>query len=354
MLVCLIPAYKPDTEGLVGFTNKILNECADVIPVVVDDGSGVQYDPVFLALDSRVKLIRYAQNRGKGHAIKEGLAYVLEKMPNATGAITADADGQHKLEDVIAVKNELDAHPDALILGERSFEGNVPLRSRIGNLLTRNVFAIASGVKITDTQTGLRAFSCDKFARLLDIKGERYEYEMNMLLYIAREGTPIREVPIETIYINDNSASHFHPVRDSIKIYFCILKFVCSSFAAFLIDYAAFLLILPFATPKLGDHFGLLLATILARIISATVNFIINKWLVFKSREKTNRALLKFFVLAAAIVLLDYGFVSLLMHVCGVHEAIAKIISGITLFFVNMIIQGRLVFKKGRTTRGNA
>lgn len=354
MHVCIIPAYKPSMDGLVGFTNRILADCTDLLPLVVDDGSGVEYDYVFEALDPRVQLIRYPENKGKGHALKVAIAYAIENMPEVDGAVTADADGQHRLEDVCAVVKELDVHSDALVLGKRKFEGDVPLRSKFGNGLTKIIFSIASGVKVADTQTGLRAFSRDKFSRLLEIKGERYEYEMNMLLYLARDGVLIREVPIKTIYIDDNAASHFHPVRDSLKIYFCILKFVCSSFVAFLIDYAAFLLLLPMATAWFGEYTGLLFATILARVISASVNFSINKWVVFKSREKTNRAILKFFTLAAVIVLLDYVFISFLIHTCGIHEAIAKIISGVTLFFVNMVAQGRLVFKKSRRIRNDA
>lgn len=357
MLACIIPAYKPSREGLVGFTNRILSECEDLLPVVVNDGSGAEFDEVFASLDPRVKVLTHTVNRGKGRALKTAIEYVKDNMPNVSGAVTADADGQHRLEDVQSAARELMEHPNALILGGRRFDGNVPLRSRFGNSLTRNVFAIASGTKVYDTQTGLRAFSRNRFERMLEIRGERYEYEMNMLLYLAREGTPIREITIETVYIDDNSASHFNPIKDSLKIYFCIFKFVMSSFAAFVIDYIAFLLLLPAMQSLLSNSnhemsktalaaLSLALATVIARVISATVNFAINKWVVFKSREKTGRALLKFFALAAVIVVLDYGLVYFMTNICGVHQAIAKIVSGIILFFVNMVVQGRLVFRK--------
>lgn len=346
MLACIIPAYKPSREGIVGFTNKILSECPELIPVVVNDGSGSEYDDVFSSLDPRVRVLNHPVNRGKGRALKTAIEYVSENMPEVSGAVTADADGQHRLEDVKAVAREFEENPNSLVLGGRKFDGNVPFRSRFGNALTRNVFAIASGTKVYDTQTGLRAFSRSLFSRLLEIRGERYEYEMNMLLFLSRDGVPIREVTIETVYIDDNSTSHFNPVKDSLKIYFCIFKFVCSSIAAFAIDYVVFLLLCPQMIAWKGEVLGLGLATLIARVISSVVNFSINKWVVFQSRDKTWREMLKFYTLVFIIMLLDYGFVYLLKNPCGIHEAIAKIISGIVLFFVNMVVQGRVVFHK--------
>ena len=241
-MIVLIPAYQPD-EQLV-LLAKRFSEQTDFSLVVVNDGSSPDKDAVFAALPPEVTVLRHEKNRGKGCAMKTGMAYIWEHFSHDEGVVVVDADGQHLLPDVQRVCEALHENPDALVLGARRFTGNVPLRSKLGNTVTRYVFALASGVKIYDTQTGLRAFSVSRIPAFLALKGERYEYEMHMLLGAAQQHIPMIEVFIETVYLDaENSSSHFHPLRDSFRIYASILKFTCSSFAAFGIDYVMVLLL---------------------------------------------------------------------------------------------------------------
>jgi hypothetical protein len=98
------------------------------------------------------------------------------------------------------------------------------LRSRVGNGLTRRIFTLVTGARLMDTQTGLRAFPRPMLAGLLLLEGERYEYEMNVLTHICRTGSKPLEVPIETIYFGGNKSSRFHPIRDSMSIYFALAR----------------------------------------------------------------------------------------------------------------------------------
>ncbi|MBQ1258104.1 MAG: glycosyltransferase family 2 protein [Clostridia bacterium] len=226
MNAILIPAYKPDMR-LVELTDLLLTH-DDLSVVVVDDGSGESFKGVFDALDKRVHFITYPVNKGKGGALKTGIKYIYDNMPDCERLITADADGQHTYPDIKKVIEKSIECPGALVLGSREFDGNVPFRSKFGNSLTRFVFRAATGVKVRDTQTGLRGFDREGMKTFLDVPGDRYEYEINVLLVAARTKTPIHEVTIKTIYINENESSHFNPIKDSMKIYSCIFKFAFS------------------------------------------------------------------------------------------------------------------------------
>ncbi len=337
MNAILIPAYKPD-DKLVALTNQLLTH-DDLKLVVVDDGSGEAYRPVFDALDKRVTLISYPDNKGKGGALKTGIRYIMDHMPECERLVTADADGQHRYADIRRVLDRSAEMPGALVLGSRAFEGNVPLRSRFGNAMTRQVFAIASGAKVRDTQTGLRAFDRDGMRRFVDVPGDRYEYEINMLLTAARADMPIYEVTIETVYLDDNKSSHFNPLKDSLRIYACILKFACSGLICFGIDYVLFQLLRTFIPVTWVSN-------LLARIVSATVNFTLNKKLVFKGNEKTLPAVFKYTVLAVFIYLIDTAVLALLYEKLGWSRYVAKIISGCIGYLISFPVQGRIVYRR--------
>lgn len=337
MNAILIPAYKPD-DKLVALTDQLLTH-DDLKLVVVDDGSGEAFRPVFEALDKRVTLIFYPDNKGKGGALKTGIRYIMDHMPECERLVTADADGQHRYADIRRVLDKSEEMPGALVLGSRAFDGDVPLRSRFGNAMTRQVFAIASGVKVRDTQTGLRGFDRDGMRLFVDVPGDRYEYEINMLLTAARAEMPIYEVTIETVYLNDNESSHFNPLKDSLRIYACILKFACSSLICFGIDYVLFQLLRTFIPLTWVSN-------LLARIVSASVNFTLNKKLVFKGNEKTLPAVLKYAALAVFIYLIDTAILALLYEKLGWSRYVVKIISGVLGYLISFSVQGRIVYRK--------
>lgn len=219
--VVLIPAYKPD-EKLIHTLQKLSEQQFRML--VVDDGSGSDYDAVFIEAARYARVIRYAVNRGKGGALKQGIRCIRKCFPDAAYVITADADGQHKPEDISKINDYL-LQNGGFVIGSRAFIGEVPLRSRFGNTVTRGVYHLVSGVKVQDTQTGLRGFDRSLLEWLLSIPGERYEYEMNVLMSAARDKIQIGEVPIETVYEGKNESSHFRPIHDSVKIYKEIFRF---------------------------------------------------------------------------------------------------------------------------------
>lgn len=223
MSVVIIPAYKPD-ETLVNLTDQLWEYGCQI--VVVDDGSGEQYHQIFDKISDICIILRHSENRGKGAAIKTALSYVKAEIWDENIIGVMDCDGQHLPRDMMKLFAFAETHRQTMVLGVREVGKDMPLKSRLGNKITRKVFRIVSGVKVTDTQTGLRAFSVELLDELISVEGERYEYEMNVLMALAGAGIPIAEVPICTIYHDENnSGSHFRVVQDSIRIYKDILKF---------------------------------------------------------------------------------------------------------------------------------
>lgn len=333
-MIVIIPAYQPD-EKLVRLVEELREKTTYPI-VIVDDGSRESCQPIFTQLESAATVLHHEINRGKGAALKTALSYIQQNFPADEGVITVDADGQHLVKDIIRVTEDWEQNRDALVLGSRRFTGKVPFKSAAGNAITRFVFRISTGVPIYDTQTGLRAFAVSRIPMMLDMRGDRYEYEINVLLYATRHRVPIREVWIETVYIEDNASSHFHPVRDAWRIYKMILLFVASSFTSFLIDVLGFKL-LRILFPAQGQLF----AEITARVISSLANYFMNKELVFEGKGKDS--IVRYYILAIGILALDYGILYILTAL-GVPEMLAKIVAGVVCYPVSFYFQRRFVF----------
>jgi len=339
--VALIPSYQPDPRLL-----EVLEALSalGMGVVVVDDGSGMGYRPLFDLVPPDATVISYVNNCGKGTALKVGLTYIQEHYPADTVVVTVDGDGQHDALDAERCARAAAEDPSALVLGCRSFEGgDVPLRSRMGNLVTRLVFKIVSGRRVSDTQTGLRAFSAGLISTFLEVGGERYEYEMNVLLACAGDSVDIAEVPIRTIYEDGNERSHFHPVRDSFLIYRGILMFVGSSLVSFLADYVLFgllsLVLAPFGAASV------IAANVLARVVSATLNYNLNRCYVFRSDEGVATTASRYALLAVSILAVNTLLLWLLVDVVGVAVLVAKLCVELTLFVVNWVVQNKVVFR---------
>ncbi len=355
----IIPAFRPD-ERLIALTADVLSRGYAVI--VVDDGSEADYGSVFDRLDERVTLLRHPINRGKGAGIKTGLAYILEQNSRMADELdrtqfvcVMDADGQHAPADMERVMAAAKEHPKGLTLGVREVNRKMPLRSRFGNAVTRFLFHMLTGAKVSDTQTGLRAFSTAIIPALLRVEGERYEYEMGVLAYVAHHRLGFTEVPIATLYEDrKNSTSHFRVVRDSLLIYKGLFKFAGSSFISFLVDYVLFiLLIFLFRGLSFSDAVPYaLIANILARLASGTVNYLLNCRFVFH-RKPSLKTAGKYTLLAIAILILNTG-VLYLWKLTPLPITVCKLFTEICMFLANYFVQKKLIFmKKKRTDEGS-
>lgn len=369
--VVLIPALAP-ARPLVDLVSALAADGIDVL--VVDDGSGPDYEVVFDRCELEgAEVLRLPENRGKGGALRAGIAHVRGTRPGS-GVVTADADGQHTLVDIRRVRDVLDgiessadgdsalasadpgrpapgaqADPSAplirprtdLVLGVRGFDrSEVPLRSRLGNVVSSWVLRLASGERLGDTQTGLRGLPASRLAWAEAIPGDRYEYEYSMLVRAGREGIGLHQVPIETVYLDDNEASHFRPVRDSLRVLGPVLAFMGSGLLAFALDTVLFL-----AVSALGAPVWLALAT--ARVLSASGNFALNRRVVFDGGADVplGRALARYAVLAALVLGAGVLLVDALVGL-GASLLVAKVMTDLALFVLSFLVQRLVVFPR--------
>ncbi len=348
--IAVIPAYKP-SRRLISLVDEISSLGYRVL--VVDDGSGAESAEVFdsVRMIGRTRVITHEENRGKGAALKTAFDFIHNEDIGINYIVTLDADGQHLVSDMEKVAATAWENPSKLILGSRDFDKDVPFKSRMGNKITRNVFRMISGSAVRDTQTGLRAFSRMNLCNFMEIDGSRYEYEMNVLMSCKKYGIDILEVPIETVYLDEtNSDSHFHPVKDAVRIYSNIFKFAGASFISFLADYLLFIIFLPIMS---GLTYGIFIANVAARILSAMLNYTLNSRAVFKDDQPAVKTLPKYIALAIFILVANSVILGFFTDILGIVPQAAKIMTEILLFIISFSVQSLLIFgKKQDRTKG--
>ncbi|MBD5461043.1 MAG: glycosyltransferase [Lachnospiraceae bacterium] len=345
----ILPSLNPDQKLELVVDGLLREGFTDI--VIVNDGSDEAHMLPFshAAAHSEVTVLTHEINRGKGRALKTAFSYVLENRPDTAGVVTVDGDNQHAPHDIRACALRLLEEKDKVILGCRDFDGeDVPARSRFGNKTTSTVFRLLCGIKISDTQTGLRAIPRSALPLMCRTPGERFEYETEMLFALKRNRIALTQVKIDTVYLEDNSSSHFHPVRDSLRIYGIIFKFLFSSVISFLIDYGLFTLILFLLTGHVDRTVCLFAAFFLARACSSACNYLLNKKTVFRSDTPIGRSLGKYYTLCILQTALSYSIVWLLGSLLSGSpyvDTLLKPIVDIVLFCASFQVQQRWVFR---------
>ncbi|HVY72527.1 MAG TPA: bifunctional glycosyltransferase family 2/GtrA family protein [Candidatus Paceibacterota bacterium] len=338
----IIPAYEPG-EHFAPFIRELAEGPYERI-VIVDDGSSAPAQRFFDEVRGtpRTVVLAHEVNRGKGAALKTAFGYIRASEPDIEHVVTADADGQHAPEDILRTAQKLETEPGALVLGTRTFEGEVPWRSRFGNTLTRGLFKALFGIAISDTQTGLRALPASALSHFIAIPYNRYEFESEMLLVASRATMPIREVPIRTIYEDGNASSHFNPLIDSFKIYFVLLRYTLASLASALIDFVVFLLIYPLVA-------NVLVAIYTARAVSLFANYGLNSNAVFHDRASIWRTFPKYLLLVIISGFVAAGLIIAGHLYIGLPIALAKILAESMLYVVNFFVQKKFIFTAHRS-----
>ena len=349
----VLPSLDPD-EKLIAVVDGLL-EYGFTDIILVNDGSKQENLHYFTDLTARhpeITLLTHAVNKGKGAALKNAFRFFLENRPEGLGVVTVDGDNQHHPEDTRACCEHM-LQTGHVTLGCRDFtQPDVPPRSRFGNRTTSAIFKLFVGMTISDTQTGLRAIPRDVLSELVDVFGDRFEYETNMLLAFKTKGIGFDEVKIRTVYIEENKSSHFRVIHDSWRIYKLILahffRYTLSSVVSAVVDTLCYALldgVLPLTGVALTAAAG-----VGARIVSSLLNFFMNKKLVFQTNVDTKKAMLRYYTLAlpqmAVQVLMTHG-VYVLFHIgesAGILRTVVYAIVMTMLYFVSYMIQQRWVF----------
>ena len=352
----VIPVLGPDSHFM-PYCHSLLEHGADRI-IIVDDGSpdktNFDYSGWEDSYAEKIVLLKHCINLGKGRALKDAMNHFMnmEDVSDFCGIITADSDGQHTVDDVCRLKETLQQDQDRLILGIRDFDHNkIPVKSAFGNRTTRRVFHLLHGVKLKDTQTGLRAVPTKLIPLYVGLYGERFEYEMNMLIHSARNHIGITEIPIQTIYLHNNKGTHFSPLHESFAIYKLIFgtffRYILSSVSSFAVDIVFFRLVLGLAQALPLTQTGrIFTATIAARIISSLYNYLVNRNIVFRSSGNAVTSLIGYYALCVVQMLLSASLVALLVHGVQFSETVAKIIVDSFLFLLSYYVQRKYIFRE--------
>lgn len=350
-LSVLIPALNPN-DRLFSLVTELITEKGVTGPVViVNDGSDASHKKIFEDIaciqDEKIVILTHFSNQGKGAAIKTGLKYILDTFPHVSGIATLDADGQHKIQDLIKCIELFQKVNKNLVLGVRTFGAEVPLRSRLGNILTAKIMKKFTGNTITDTQTGLRVIPSYYAQELVKFGENRFDFEFKMLLLSKKYHVEINELPIQTIYIDGNQSSHFRVIQDSISIYSQFIKFAISGIVSSLVDILVFSVIIFLA--QNSSLKMILFATIIARVLSSIVNYNLNKYSVFKKIE--TKYALRYLILVAGQLYFSGLMTYCIAHLFWISDApqvaaFSKIGSDTILFFISYQIQKRYIFNE--------
>ncbi len=352
----ILPSVNPD-EKLLHMIHGLVEIGFEHI-VVVNDGSQPEYMPCYdeAAQHPQVKILHHRGNRGRGASLKTAFSWVLNHCPQAVGVVTADGDGQYRPEDIRACALRM-LKTEKIVLGVRNFSApKVPLRSRIGNRITRGVFRVFMGMNIADAQTGLRAIPIRELARVWDLSGNRYEYETKMLLTMKAQAIAFQQVKIHTIYVKKAKSDQFHPVLDSWRVYRPIFahffKYTTNSLVSSTVDWILFVVLTGCLTGHLTGFALTAVPTLAARVVSALLNFWLNQKMVFQNQIPVKRALKRYAIMAVPQVLAQMGMTYVIYSIFsigpervilrGVIHALVMVI----LFCVCYVIQQRWVFAK--------
>lgn len=349
--ILIIPSLNPN-DTLISYVDTLIASGFKQI-CIVNDGSDAKFQGIFDEIEKREEcvVLKHAVNYGKGRALKNAFNYcMVQKQWNFSGVITLDSDGQHSVQDVIKVDEILSGDQNLLILGSRNFSlENIPFKSRMGNRITSFWFKILYGMKIQDTQTGLRGISKSILPYFLDLQGERFEYETNMLIRAVREKVSIVQEPIETIYENNNEGTHFNPLVDSIKIYKILFgeffKFAASSMGSCIVDLLLFEMLF-LMLGKLEAEIRIGIATVSARVCSSALNYFLNRNVVFKSDKCLRNTMIKYYALVLIQMMASALLVAAFFGMLDRYELMIKVVVDICLFFVSFMIQKKWIFGK--------
>lgn len=342
-IVIVIPSLEPDNK-LINLVSSIQQYNSYWSVVVVNDGSSEKYSSIYETIENEYQyvVLKHSVNKGKGAAIKTAINDILKNKPDVRYVITIDSDGQHTMEDMIKCIEAAKKNPDSLVFGVREFNKDVPFRSKFGNILTRNIVRMITGIKLSDTQTGLRVIPVKFLETLLLIPGDRFEYETNMILESKKNKWEIYSQPIETVYLEHNDSSHFRVIKDSIAIYSTFLKYSISSVLSFLIDILSYALLINFFSGLSLDV--IFISSIIARILSSLFNYFVNRNIVFNKDAK--RSFIKYFGLVLIQISLSSFFIYVThMYFLQANTVFIKVLIDGTLFFISYYVQKKFIFR---------
>ncbi len=347
--VILIPAYDPP-DNLIMYVADLMEAGYEDI-IVVDDGSRDDKQYIFDTLeDGGCRVLHHDKNRGKGVAIKSGLFYYTGKYSgHADGVITVNSDGVDVVEDIdriaeILHRQKLEGRSN-LVKGVRDFESpHITGASIRANILMTMIFRWIFGARVRDVLCGLRGIPDACVQKCLTFPEKTYAYDCALLIGFIKDG--VEEVPVRIPPQNPEAETHFRKVEHTFLINVVLWRkliiFGGTSIIAAVVDIFLFWYLTKYVLT--GVRYPIIVGTVIARIISATLNYNLSRKLVFKTNESKRKSFSQFFALTAvqcAISAMSVHFLEMLIDGAAVP---IKIVIDLFLFFVAYKIQDKFIF----------
>ena len=198
---------------------SVAQRCRQHVPgvLVVDDGS-TDADVAQLFAGTDITVLSHETNQGKGAALRTAVSYLQDQ--GAAWMITIDGDGQHDPEDIPLFLEALAAHPDSILVGARDFTSDsIPSGSRFGRKFSNMWIRLESGASVSDSQSGFRAYPLKHLTRM-PLRGDRYEFEVEILTRAVWHGLTLIDVPIHVWYPDktEERTTSFRAWQDNARI----------------------------------------------------------------------------------------------------------------------------------------
>ena len=341
--VVIIPAYNPG-EVMIEFITKLF--CAGFKNIVIiDDGSKEESRGVISDAESfGCRVVRHAVNLGKGRSLKDALNYIALYMSECKYGMVLDCEGNQNIPSINKLARALLKNPDSLVLGCRNYRSkNTKFGKRITNILTKAVMTLLCGVTVADTKTTIRAFSMETAMKFINTGGERYDYEVNVLLESKSKEVKITEVTLGDENFT-NKESHYNPLIDSFNLYKLFLRYLLVAVITYGVDLGLFRLLMAYLK-IISPIYYTIIDTVLARIVSSFVGLVIKRKRVFKTKEHTAATAAKYYTAIFGQMIVSALAVWSLQKVWPVDVVVIKLIVDFVLFIIGFIAQREWVFK---------
>lgn len=325
-MVILMPVYNPD-ERIVNYVKKLKENNYQV--VLINDGSKSEYHSLFEKMVHDCKIISYPFFKGKGYAIKEGIHYIKEHLQDKKG--------------IIILENEYDLihinHIRTLI--NKNSQKMWVVHHKGKRFLTK-LFSMIYNKEFIDVDSELFAFSMNYIDQMMAV--DENCYEVQSLIQSVQNNQEIEEIQLE------NKQEPFHLKNKTIQIMYVIflhlIRFISSSIISSVIDVLlAWILLDILKLWMTSDFWRIALSSLIARILSTIVNYVINKKYVFKGKNNSKQTAIRFLILTIVITILSTLFVYAASSLHIMSEKLAKPVGDLLLFLLSYSAQTKWVFK---------
>ncbi len=352
--VIVIPAYNPPAS-FSQYVNDLVDEGFSRI-VIVNDGSRTDKLPVFFKVKRLgAVVIDHKQNLGQGAALRTGFQYYMDHYQGQSdGVITLNADRQLPAADAAKIAsslhNEQEMGSFALVVGTRNLLGkNVSDYDYNMGGVMKLLYHMLMGVRLNDPLSGVFGIPDMRVAQCLDIGGDGYSYATSMTMSFEKIG--FLQVPVSYVNYEEGVERSFRKVKDTIWILFTIFKkfifYSVTSLSASILDVILFGIFT--SVTFRGNPMAIIYSTICARVISASMNYLLTKHFVFHfksdSAQETTKSAGAFFLLSAMQCICSALVVSAMKFLLGGNVIGIKVLVDAILFFVSYKIQHKYIFK---------